>query len=52
MFSENLRMRISASLRPVRRHGERQLRQLRTDYLDVGMIHYVDAEADLRENDS
>ena len=27
---------------------ERQLRQLRTDYLDVGMIHYVDAEADLR----
>ena len=27
---------------------ERQLQQLRTDYLDVGMIHYVDAEEDLR----
>ena len=27
---------------------ELQLRQLRTDYLDVGMIHYVDAESDLR----
>lgn len=25
---------------------ELQLRQLRTDYLDIGMIHYVDAEAD------
>lgn len=25
---------------------ELQLQQLRTDYLDVGMIHYVDAEAD------
>lgn len=25
---------------------ELQLKQLRTDYLDVGMIHYVDAEAD------
>lgn len=31
----------------VRSFGE-QLRQLRTDYLDVGMIHYVDAEEDLR----
>lgn len=29
------------------RSFEEQLRQLRTDYLDVGMIHYVDAEADL-----
>ncbi len=28
---------------------EEQLRQLRTDYLDVGMIHYVDAEADFHE---
>ena len=28
---------------------ELQLRQLRTDYLDIGMIHYVDAEADFRE---
>ena len=28
---------------------EAQLRQLGTDYLDVGMIHYVDAEADFRE---
>lgn len=27
---------------------ELQLRQLRTDYLDIGMIHYVDAEADFR----
>lgn len=27
---------------------EEQLRQLRTDYLDIGMIHYVDSEADLR----
>ena len=27
---------------------ELQLRQLRTDYLDVGMIHYVDAEADFQ----
>lgn len=27
---------------------ELQLQQLRTDYLDIGMIHYVDAEADLR----
>jgi len=27
---------------------ERQLEQLRTNYLDVGMIHYVDAEEDLR----
>lgn len=26
----------------------RQLEQLRTDYLDVGMIHYVDAEEDFR----
>lgn len=25
---------------------ELQLKQLRTDYLDIGMIHYVDAEAD------
>lgn len=30
------------------RSFEEQLRQLRTDYLDVGMIHYVDAEEDLR----
>lgn len=28
---------------------ELQLRQLRTDYLDIGMIHYVDAEADFRK---
>lgn len=28
---------------------EAQLRQLRTDYLDIGMIHYVDSEADFRE---
>lgn len=28
---------------------ELQLRQLRTDYLDIGMIHYVDAESDFRE---
>lgn len=28
---------------------ELQLQQLRTDYLDVGMIHYVDAEADFHE---
>lgn len=28
---------------------EQQLRQLQTDYLDIGMIHYVDAEADFRE---
>lgn len=28
---------------------EEMLRQLRTDYIDVGMIHYVDAEADFRE---
>lgn len=27
---------------------EDQLRQLRTDYLDIGMIHYVDAEEDFR----
>lgn len=27
---------------------EEQLRQLRTDYLDIGMIHYVDAEEDFR----
>lgn len=27
---------------------EAQLRQLRTDYLDIGMIHYVDAEDDFR----
>lgn len=27
---------------------ELQLQQLRTDYLDIGMIHYVDAEADFR----
>lgn len=26
-----------------------QLRQLQTDYLDIGMIHYVDSEADFRE---
>ncbi|WP_462373301.1 aldo/keto reductase [Alistipes shahii] len=30
------------------RSFEEQLRQLRTDYLDVGMIHYVDAKEDLR----
>lgn len=28
---------------------ELQLQQLRTDYLDIGMIHYVDAEADFHE---
>lgn len=28
---------------------ELQLKQLRTDYLDVGMIHYVDAEADFHK---
>jgi len=28
---------------------DEMLRQLRTDYVDVGMIHYVDAEADFRE---
>lgn len=27
---------------------ELQLRQLQTDYLDIGMIHYVDAEEDFR----
>lgn len=27
---------------------ELQLQQLRTDHLDIGMIHYVDAEADFR----
>lgn len=27
---------------------ELQLQQLRTDYLDIGMIHYVDAEEDFR----
>lgn len=27
---------------------ELQLRQLHTDYLDIGMIHYVDTEADFR----
>jgi len=27
---------------------EGQLQQLQTDYLDIGMIHYVDAEADFR----
>ena len=27
---------------------DEQLRQLQTDYLDIGMIHYVDAEADFR----
>ena len=26
-----------------------QLRRLRTDYLDIGMIHYVDGEEDFRE---
>lgn len=28
---------------------ELQLKQLRTDYLDIGMIHYVDSEADFHE---
>lgn len=28
---------------------ELQLRQLQTDYLDIGMIHYVDAEEDFRK---
>ncbi|WP_075559413.1 aldo/keto reductase [Parabacteroides timonensis] len=28
---------------------ELQLKQLRTDYLDIGMIHYVDTEADFHE---
>lgn len=28
---------------------DRQLRELQTNYLDIGMIHYVDAEADFRE---
>ncbi len=28
---------------------EQQLQQLQTDYLDIGMIHYIDAEADFRE---
>lgn len=28
---------------------EDQLRQLRTGYLDIGMIHYVDSEADFHE---
>lgn len=28
---------------------ELQLKQLRTDYLDIGMIHYVDAEADFHK---
>ncbi len=28
---------------------ELQLKQLQTDYLDIGMIHYVDTEADFRE---
>lgn len=27
---------------------ETQLQQLRTDYLDIGMIHYIDAEEDFR----
>lgn len=30
------------------RSFEEQLRQLRTDYLDVGMIHYVDSLSDFR----
>lgn len=45
---ENGQYLRTRDLQKTLRSFDEQLRQLRTDYLDVGMIHYVDSEADFR----
>lgn len=46
---ENGQYLRTRELTKVRAAMEDQLRRLRTDYLDIGMIHYVDGESDFEE---